>query len=69
MRHWCTSGQGRIGIQVCDTQHKMIALGGGGKDGEFGLCVEDDFRIGSTGPCETFGNTRLCSVETFEIIM
>ena len=55
-------------IQVCDMQHKLIALGGGGKDGEFGLCVEDDFRIGSTGPCETFGNARLCSQDQFEIM-
>jgi len=55
-------------IQVCDMQHKMIAMGGGGKDGEFGLCVEDDFRVGSTGPCETFDNARLCSQDQFEIV-
>ena len=55
-------------IQVCDMQHKLIALGGGGKDGEFGLCIEDDFRIGSTGPCETFGNARLCTQDQFEIM-
>lgn len=55
-------------VQVCDMQHKMIALGGGGKDGEFGLCVEDDFRVGSTGPCETFDNARLCSQDQFEIV-
>jgi hypothetical protein len=55
-------------IQVCDVQHKMIALGGGGKDGEFGLCVEDDFRIGSTGPCETFNNPPLCKQVQFEIM-
>jgi len=55
-------------IQVCDLQHKMIALGGGGKDSTFGLCVEDDFRVGSTGPCETFDNAPLCEQETFEIM-
>lgn len=55
-------------IQVCDEQHKLLALGGGGKAGEFGLCVEDDFRIGSTGPCETFGNAPLCKEDQFEIM-
>lgn len=55
-------------IQVCDIQNKMIALGGGGKNGEFGLCVEDDFRVGSTGPCETFNNPPLCEQNQFEIM-
>jgi hypothetical protein len=55
-------------IQVCDIQQKMIALGGGGKDGAFGLCVEDDFRVGSTGPCETFNNPPLCGRDQFEIM-
>lgn len=61
------TGKNRF-IQVCDMQHKLIALGGGGKDGEFGLCVEDDFRLGSTGPCETFDNPQLCSQNQFEIL-
>jgi len=55
-------------IQVCDLQHKMIALGGGGRDGEFGMCVEDDFRVGSTGPCDTFDNAPLCKQGQFEIM-
>ena len=42
-------------IQVCNVHAKVLAFGGGGKDGEYWLCVEDDFRRGSTGPCETFG--------------
>jgi len=55
-------------IQLCDTKSKMLAFGGGGKQGEFGLCVEDDFRIGSTGPCDTFGNKPLCTANHFDIL-
>ena len=55
-------------IQVCDVQHKLIALGGGGEEGAFGLCVEDDFRVGSTGHCETFDNAPLCTKDQFEIM-
>lgn len=55
-------------IQVCDVYSKLIAFGGGGKDGEFGLCIEDDFRRGSTGPCETFDNPPLCEQDRFEIM-
>lgn len=55
-------------IQLCDPDHRLIALGGGGKDCAFGLCVEDDFRVGSTGPCETFGNESLCGQEQFDIL-
>mmetsp|Transcript_6423 Transcript_6423/g.12104 ORF Transcript_6423/g.12104 Transcript_6423/m.12104 type:complete len:443 (+) Transcript_6423:695-2023(+) len=61
------TGKNRF-IQVCDVQHKLIALGGGGEEGEFGLCIEDDFRMGSTGPCETFNNPQLCSENQFEIL-
>jgi hypothetical protein len=55
-------------IQVCDIHSKLLAFGGGGKDGEFGLCVEDDFRMGSTGACETFANEPLCKQDRFEIL-
>ena len=55
-------------IQICDPQAKLIAFGGGGEDGEFGLCVEDDFRRGSTGRCETFGNDPLCQQDHFDIV-
>lgn len=55
-------------IQVCDIHSKLLAFGGGGEDGEFGLCVEDDFRMGSTGPCETFANEPLCKQDRFEIL-
>ena len=61
------SGSNRY-IQVCDVHAKLLAFGGGGKDGEFGLCVEDDFRTGSTGPCETFANEPLCKQDRFEIL-
>ena len=32
-------------IQLCDTAHKMFAFGGGGTDGAFGLCVEEDLSL------------------------
>jgi len=55
-------------IQICDTNSKMLVFGGGGKAGEFGLCVEDDFRTGSTGTCETFANDPLCCQDRFDIM-
>ena len=55
-------------IQLCDPQAKLLALGGGGDDGEFGLCVENDFQRGSTGSCETFGNEPLCGQDRFDIV-
>ena len=55
-------------IQLCDPQAKLLALGGGGDDGEFGLCVENDFQRGSTGSCETFGNDPLCGQDRFDIV-
>jgi hypothetical protein len=55
-------------IQVCDKYAKLLALGGGGKDGAFGLCVEDDFTVGTTGKCETFDNEPLCEEGRFEIL-
>jgi hypothetical protein len=61
------SGANRY-IQLCDMQHKMLAFGGGGEEGAFGLCVEKDFERGSTGPCATFNNEPLCEQEDFEIV-
>lgn len=61
------SGANRC-IQVCNVHSKMVAFGGGGKEGEFGLCVENDFSVGSTGPCDTFGNEPLCSENCFEVM-
>jgi len=61
------SGSNRY-IQVCDVQAKMLAFGGGGEEGEFGLCVENDFSTGSTGPCETFNNMPLCSEDQFDVM-
>lgn len=54
-------------VQLCDVSNKMLAFGGGGKDGSFGLCVEQDFQVGSTGPCATFDNEPLCDQENFDI--
>mmetsp|Transcript_19113 Transcript_19113/g.24811 ORF Transcript_19113/g.24811 Transcript_19113/m.24811 type:complete len:653 (-) Transcript_19113:234-2192(-) len=54
-------------IQLCDVTRKKIAMGGGGSN--FGLCIEDDFRRGSTHTCETFGNEPLCSGDgTFDVL-
>ena len=61
------TGQNRY-IQLCDIQHQMLAFGGGGDDGAFGLSVEKDFQVGSTGPCLTFNNEPLCDQENFEIV-
>ncbi|GKZ01511.1 oxidation resistance protein 1 [Mayamaea pseudoterrestris] len=55
-------------IQLCDHAHKMLAFGGGGEEGAFGLSVEQDFLLGSTGPCATFDNEPLCDQDTFEIV-
>mmetsp|Transcript_1662 Transcript_1662/g.3549 ORF Transcript_1662/g.3549 Transcript_1662/m.3549 type:complete len:483 (-) Transcript_1662:109-1557(-) len=61
------SGANRY-IQLCDTQHKMLAFGGGGNDGAFGLSVAQDFQHGSSGPCATFHNETLSSNGTFTIV-
>jgi len=50
-------------FQVCTTEGSRIAMGGGGGDGTFGLCVSTNFTHGSTGPCETFGNVCLISTK------
>jgi hypothetical protein len=63
--HW--SGVNRY-LQLCDPHHKMLAFGGGGNDGAFGLCVEENFQMGSTGHCATFENEPLCDQENFEIV-
>jgi len=55
-------------IQLCDTSSKMLAFGGGGSDGAFGLCIEEDFQTGSTGPCDTFDNAPLCDESTFKVV-
>lgn len=48
----------------------MIALGGGGHDANFGLCIEDCFRRGSSGHCETYNNAPLAGLdkEFFEVL-
>jgi len=55
-------------VQLCDVSHKRLAFGGGGDDGAFGLCVEQDFQVGSTGSCATFNNEPLCDQENFDIV-
>jgi TLD len=55
-------------IQLCDAKHKMLAFGGGGMSGAFGLCIEQDFQYGSTGMCATFDNEPLCDEEQFQIV-
>ena len=65
--HW--TGANRY-IQYTDTTEskRMLAFGGGGDTSSFGLCVEQDFQFGSTGPCDTFGNLPLCDQENFNIM-
>jgi len=55
-------------IQLVDASRRRLAFGGGGDDGSFGLCLEQDFQMGSTGPCDTFDNTPLCEQENFNIV-
>jgi TLD len=56
-------------IQLCDVRHKMLAFGGGGSNGAFGLCLEQDFQYGSSGTCATFDNDPLCEEdEQFQIV-
>jgi TLD len=63
--HW--TGANRY-VQLCDPNSKMLAFGGGGQQGAFGLCIEQDFQIGSTGTCATFNNAPLCEQENFQVI-
>jgi hypothetical protein len=55
-------------IQLCDAGRRIIAFGGGGDEGVFGLCIEDDFRRGTTGQCETFQNEPLCEEGYFDVL-
>lgn len=55
-------------IQLIDSHKKTMAMGGGGEEGSFGLCIEDDFRRGSTGHCETFNNEPLADQKQFDIL-
>ncbi|KAL3787817.1 hypothetical protein HJC23_003566 [Cyclotella cryptica] len=61
------SGANRY-IQLCDAGKRIIAFGGGGNEGVFGLCIEDDFRRGTTGQCETFQNEPLCEEGYFDVM-
>ena len=55
-------------IQFSDSSRRMLAFGGGGEEGAFGLCVEQEFQRGSTGHCDTFDNEPLCQQENFKIV-
>lgn len=55
-------------IQVCDVSSKMLAFGGGGDKGTFGLCLQEDFQRGTTGHCDTFDNEPLCEEENFDVV-
>ncbi|KAI2504703.1 hypothetical protein MHU86_9720 [Fragilaria crotonensis] len=54
--------------QYLDYKNSMLAFGGGGDVGAFGLCIEKDFQRGSSGNCATFDNEPLCDDENFEIV-
>ena len=54
-------------FQLCSVSNQRLAFGGGGLDGNFGLCVEGDFVCGSSGYCETYGNEPLAPEPTFFI--
>ncbi|KAL7548628.1 hypothetical protein ACHAWF_011899 [Thalassiosira exigua] len=61
------SGANRY-VQLCDFTRRTVAFGGGGDDGLFGLCIEDDFRRGTTGHCSTFENEPLCEGGCFDVM-
>jgi len=61
------SGANRY-IQLCDASKRTLAFGGGGDEGDFGLCIEDDFRRGTTGHCSTFENEALCEEGYFDVM-
>jgi hypothetical protein len=61
------SGANRY-IQLCDVAKRTLAFGGGGDEGDFGLCIEDDFRRGTTGHCSTFENDALCDEGYFDVL-
>jgi len=61
------SGANRY-IQLCDVGKRTVAFGGGGDEGVFGLCVEDDFKRGTTGHCATFENDALCENGYFDVV-
>ena len=61
------SGANRY-VQLCDLSKRIVAFGGGGDEGVFGLCIEDDFRRGTTGHCETFNNDPLCEEGYFDVV-
>ena len=54
--------------QYLDYKNSMLAFGGGGDVGAFGLCIEKDFQRGSSGTCATFENEPLCDDDNFEIV-
>ena len=53
-------------FQYCDSSRTLLAFGGGGA--RFGLSIERNFKMGTTGPCETFTNEKLGSEESFRVI-
>ncbi len=61
------SGANRY-IQLCDVGKRTVAFGGGGDEGVFGLCIEDDFKRGTTGHCATFDNDALCEEGYFDVV-
>jgi TLD len=51
-------------VLLCDASQKMLAFGGGGTEGAFGLCLENNFQFGSTGSCDTFANEPLTATSS-----
>lgn len=59
------SGLNRL-VQHVDGDKSRIIMGAG-TSGGFGLCVEDNFRRGSTAQSETYENEPLCPDHLFEV--
>mmetsp|Transcript_40222 Transcript_40222/g.94564 ORF Transcript_40222/g.94564 Transcript_40222/m.94564 type:complete len:184 (+) Transcript_40222:1231-1782(+) len=54
--------------QYLDVSDGCFAMGGGGKDSNFGIIIENNFNQGSSGRCDTFDNPPLSSEGVFDII-
>ena len=55
--------------QICCRRLRGLGMGGGGEQGMYGLYIHDDFSCGTSGPCDTYGNTTtLPSREYFHVL-
>lgn len=61
------TGQNSL-FQLLENETGKLAMGGGGADGAFAFCLEDDFQRGTTGSTATFDNPPLTESGAFEVM-